>query len=146
MAKTFGSVGVHGEAAYYPTEDWNGTDPAVDDPYLHYVIGADYTFDDVFPGKDLFLLMEWVQEVQIPDRNTVYRFTDLDHLFRKSLFAKADLDLSDFSKLSLAGVYNFETEDWWLQPGASWSIADGLEFRAEIDLLGGPDDSFSAAS
>ncbi len=142
VATTFGSVGVHGEAAYYLTEDWSGMDPAIDDPYLHYVLGADYTFDDVFPEKDLFLLLEWSQEVQIPDRNTVYRFTDLNHIFRKSLFAKADMNLDDFSKLTLSGIYNIETEDWWLQADVGWSIADGLELQTNLDLLGGPDLSF----
>lgn len=142
VATTIGAIGVHGEAAYYLTEDWGGVNPAIDDPYLHYVVGADYTFDDVLPEKDLFLFVEWVQEVQIPDRNTVFRSTDLDHLFRKSLFAKADFELGEFSKLSLASVYNLETEDWWLQPGASWSITDGLKLQVDLDLLGGPDDSF----
>ncbi|GMQ82623.1 MAG: hypothetical protein BMS9Abin05_2078 [Rhodothermia bacterium] len=141
-ATTFGSLGVHGEAAYYLTEDWSGTDPAIDDPYLQYVIGADYTLTNVFPEKDLFLLVEWSQEVQVPDRNTVYRLTDLNHVFRKSLFAKADINLDEFSKVTVSGVYNIETEDWWLQSGANWSIADGLELRANLDLLGGPDGSF----
>lgn len=142
VATTFGAVGVHGEAAYYLTEDWSGADPAIDDPYLHYVVGADYTFDDVLSDNDLFLLVEWSQEIQVPDRNMTYRFTDLNHVFRQSLFGKADLDLGEFSKLSLAGVYNLETKDWWLQPGASWSITDGLELQVDLDLLGGPADSF----
>jgi hypothetical protein len=38
-------------------------------------------------------------------------------------------------------VYNFATEDWYLQPGVSWSFADGLELLVDVDLLGGPPES-----
>jgi hypothetical protein len=142
FATAFGGLGVRGEAAYYLTEDWDGTDPAIDDPYLQYVLGLDYTFRDVLPGKDLFVLMQWVQEVQMPDRNTVYRITDFNHLFRKSLMAKADLSLGEFVKLTFEGVVNLNTDDWWLRPGMEWSVTDGVKLLATADLLGGPQDSF----
>jgi hypothetical protein len=87
------------------------------------------------------LSVEWSQEIQIPDRGTSYRASDLNHVFRRSLFGKADLDLGEFSKLTLEGVYNFATEDWYLQPGVSWSFADGLELLVDVDLLGGPPES-----
>ena len=53
FATTVGGAGLHGEAAYYLTDDWDGTDPAVDDPYLHYVVGGDYTLDDLWRAYDL---------------------------------------------------------------------------------------------
>lgn len=142
FATTFGALGVRGEAAYYLTEDWSGTDPAIDDPYLQYAVGADYTFDGLLVGKDLFLLAEWVQELHLPDRSTVYRFTDLNHLFRRSVFARADLALGAFTDFVLDGTYNVATRDWWIQPGLVWSVTDGLALRADLDLTGGPDDAF----
>lgn len=142
FATAIGKLGAHGEAAYYITEDWRGLDPAIDDPYLQFVLGGDYTIRDLLPDKDLFLLLEWVQEVQVPDRNGTYRLTDLNHLFRKSLFARADLGLGEFAKLTLEGVANFATDDWWLRPGFWWSAADALEIVGRVDLLYGPDDSF----
>jgi hypothetical protein len=141
-ATTVGSIGLRGEAAYYLTEDWNGTDPAIDDPYLQYALGVDRTFSDLLPDKDLFVLLQWVQEVQIPDRQTVYRITDLNHVFRKSLMGKADLDFGEYTKLTSEGVFNVETEDWWVQLGLDKSIVDGVNLYAFIDLLGGPQDSF----
>ncbi len=142
FATAFGKVGTHGEASYYVTEDWSGTDPVIDDPYLQYAVGVDYTFRDVLPGKDLFLLLEWAQEVQIPDRGVTYGILDLNHIFRKTVFANADLGLGEFARLSLAGVVNIDTNDWWLQPGFWWSVADAIEISLRVDLLGGPDDSF----
>jgi len=142
FATALGSIGLHGEAAYYITSDWSGTKPDVDDPYLHYVIGVDHTIYDLVGDKDLFLLAEWSQEIQIPDRSTVYGFTDLEHLFRESLFGKADLSFTEFSKVTIEGFYNVETDDWWVRPGAAWSVWDGLEFRIGVDLIGGPGDSY----
>jgi hypothetical protein len=142
FATTFGRVGVHGEAAYYISDDWEGVDPAIDDPYLHYVFGLDYTLRDVVAGNDLFLLIEWSQEFQVPDRNTEYGIFDLRHVFRRSLIGNADLDLGAFAKLALKGVWNVYAGDWWLQPGFEWSVTDGVQVRAAVDLLGGPDDSF----
>ncbi|NIS45509.1 MAG: hypothetical protein GWN61_05650 [candidate division Zixibacteria bacterium] len=141
-ATAVGSIGLRGEAAYYLTEDWSGTDPAIDDPYLQYALGADRTFSDVLPGKDLFVLLQWVQEVQIPDRQTVYRITDLNHVFRKSVMGKADLSFGEYTKLTFEGIFNVETEDWWVQLGFDKSIVDGLNLFAIVDLLGGPQDSF----
>lgn len=81
--------------------------------------------------------------MQVPDRNTVYRFTDLNHVFRHSIFGsifgKAGLRIS---ALKLEGVYIIEMEDGYVQPGISWSVIDGLALAVDVDLLGGPDDSY----
>lgn len=54
---------------------------------------------------------------------------------------RVELSLSDFVDLTLTGVMNFETEDWWVQPGIEWSVNDGVQLDARVDLLSGPDDS-----
>lgn len=46
FAKNFGRWGVRGELAYYATQDKVGSDPAIKNPFLFYVIGADRTFFD----------------------------------------------------------------------------------------------------
>jgi hypothetical protein len=142
FATTFGRVGVHGEAAYYLTDDWDGSDPAIDDPYLQYTLGLDYTLKDVLADRDIALLLEWIHEVQVPDRGTTYTTTDLTHVFRESLFGKADFNLGEFAKVTLEGVWNTYAGDWWLQPGVDWSVTDGVQARVDLDLLGGPDESF----
>jgi hypothetical protein len=37
-----GTWEIRGEAAYFMTDDPHGTDPDIDDPYFHYVIGIDH--------------------------------------------------------------------------------------------------------
>ena len=44
FAGSIGSVGVWGEGAYFQTEDEEGEDPSLKNPYFQYVLGADYTF------------------------------------------------------------------------------------------------------
>lgn len=141
FATTFGGFGVRGEAAYFITENWDGTDPAIDTPYLQYVLGMDYTFRNVIAGNDLFLILEWAHDYQIPDRDVTIDVMNLNRIFRKSILSRAELSLGDFAALTLTGVMNFETDDWWLQPGIEWSVTDGVELDARVDLLGGPDDS-----
>ncbi len=142
FATVLSSVGLHGEAAYYLTEDWDGDDPAVDDPYLQFVLGADCTFADVLGKNDLFILLEWIQEAQVPDRDTDYRITDLNHAFRKTLVGKADLELGQNLKLTLMGVFNVYSDGWWAQPALEWLVKDGLQLTVLADLLGGPEGSF----
>ncbi len=142
FATIFGNVNIRGEAAYYITEDWEGKDPFADDPYFQYVLGADYTFQNIIADNDIFVLVEWVQEIQTPDRNTVYQITDLNHIFRKTIMGKLDFNFDDYSKLYVNYVWNILTKDWYIQPGIDVSITDGVQLRTSVDLLGGELDSF----
>lgn len=73
------------------------------------------------------------------------RATDLNHVFRKSIFGRVELGLGAFSSVDGEGVLNVATDDWYLQPGATRFVADGLELLLDLDLLGGPGDSSSGA-
>lgn len=142
LATTLGPVGVRGEAAYYLTEDWNGQDPAIDDPYVHVVAGADYTVRGLPGDRDLFLTAEWSREFQTPDRNTTYSVTDLNHIFRSAVLGRAELHLGAFSTLALDGAYDLAGDGWYARPGLEWSFADGLVLDARLDLPGGSADSY----
>lgn len=142
LATALGPLGLRAEAAYYLTEDWQGRDDLVDDPYLQYVIGVDYTLRRLIAGQDMFVLLQWVQEIQIPRRNTLYSLYDLNHVFRKSLLFKADLNLGAFSRFTFEGAYNIYGGDWWLRPGLDWGLADGIHLLVQADVMGGPQDSF----
>lgn len=145
LATNFGAFGIRSEAAYYLTEDWDGNDPAIDDPYFLYTIGVDRSFLNALAGNDLYVLVEWIHEVKVPARNTKYGTTDLNHVLRKSVVGKADLSIGDYKKVTLEGVLNLDNRDWWIRPGLSWSVTDGVQLLAELDLLGGPRDSFFGA-
>lgn len=44
FAGSIASVGVWGEGAFFLTEDDEGTDPEIKNPYLQLIVGTDYTF------------------------------------------------------------------------------------------------------
>ncbi len=44
FAGSIQSVGVWGEGAYFRTEDTEGIDPFIKNPYVQFVVGGDYTF------------------------------------------------------------------------------------------------------
>jgi hypothetical protein len=142
FATTFGPLGLRGEGAYYITQDWSGSDPAIDDPYLLYVLGLNYTFRNVFSDKDLFVLVQWIQEVQVPDRHSAYGLYDFNHIYRKTIMGKTELRLGTYTTIACLGVYNIWMKDWWVRPTIEWSVTDGVVLRASVDLLGGPDESF----
>ena len=101
IATAFGSWGFHGEGAVYTTEDGDGTDPSVEDPFIRYVVGADRRISNGVFGRDIFILIEWIQDVRLPNTGPGWAPSDLNHLFRKTLFAYVDLTLGDFSTLGL---------------------------------------------
>ncbi len=142
FATTLNKLGLRGEAAYYLTDDPDGSDPEIDDPFGQFVLGIDYTFRDIAPEKDLFVLVQWIREFRIDGQDQTYESTDLNHIFQHSLFGKIDLSLGTFAKVTAQGVYNLESEDWLVQPGLEWDIADGVQLRLATDMLGGARDTF----
>ncbi len=140
FSTTFGKWGIRGEAAYYFTADPKGKDPEVDDPYFQYVIGIDRTFSDLIGDNNLFVLIQWIQE--IPKSDVEYRNDDLNHIFQKSITARLEYELGTFSKIIMEGVYNFKNKDYYLRPNFTYNIADGVEMNVLGYILDGSADSF----
>ena len=138
LAFNAGKFSVRGEAAYFITEDWDGEKELIDDPYLQYVIGV----DRIFFGDKLFVLAQWIQELQVPDRNTTYSVYDLKHIFQKSVLGRVEYKLNDSFKFSVQGIYNIDNEDFWIQPAINWIIYDGIEFNLIYDHVEGSENSF----
>jgi hypothetical protein len=58
FASVAGSFGFWGEGGYFITEDHQGRDPNIKNPYIQYVIGADYDF-----GSNVKLNVQYYQEL-----------------------------------------------------------------------------------
>ncbi|MFQ6113561.1 MAG: hypothetical protein ACE5NG_05660, partial [bacterium] len=140
FATTLGKIGLRGEAAYFFTEDPDSKNPHIDDPYFQYVIGVDRTFSNLIVDHDLFVLVQWIQE--IPKTDVQYRKDDLNHIFQKSITAKLEYELGDFSRAILEGVYNFKRKDYYLRPKFTYDIADGTSLNIIGYILGGDSDTF----
>jgi hypothetical protein len=140
FSTTFGKWGIRGEAAYFITADPNGTNPEIDDPYFQYVMGIDRTFSNLIGENNLFVLIQWIQE--IPKYYTVYRNDDLNHVFQKSFTARMEYEFGAFSKIIIEGVYNIKNEDYYISPAFNYNIFDGVELKLSGEIFGGKADSF----
>ena len=126
-ASVAGSV-VRGEAAYTFTRDPVGSDPAVGNPSFEAVLGAEYTFGEVFTS------LQGILEVIGGDQGQ-----GNDISVRTALSARYDID-------NRTGV-----EGLWLQsltdgsgvvgPGLSYTFADGVTGEARAFVFYGGRDS-----
>ncbi len=139
FATTLGKFGLRGEAAWYYTDDPEGTDPEIDDPYGQYVIGLDRTFSDVFGGKNLFVLVQWIHEVT---NGEFAQSNPLSHIFQRAVSGRIELELGTYTSFALQGVYDLEREGYFLRPELSGNPADGITVTLTADLLAGADASF----
>lgn len=140
FSTTLGKVGLRGEGAYYFTEDPDGKDPEIDDPYFQYVIGLDRTFGNLMGENDLSVLIQWIQE--IPKNSTSRRKDDLNHIFQKSITARFEYELGEFSRLTMEAAYNIKGNDYYLRPKFSHDITDGVSLHIIGYILGGNSDTF----
>ncbi len=96
--------------------------------------------NDLISDNNLFVLLQWIQE--IPKNDVEYRKDDLNHIFRKSISGTFEYELGEFARLSLQGVYNIKSEDYYLRPNFSYNITDGVTLNIVGDILGGGSGSF----
>jgi hypothetical protein len=66
VARNYGRYGFRGEAAYFFTDDQNGHDPFVKNPYLYFVLGGDRTFFDNL-NVNLQFVGRWINNYVDPE-------------------------------------------------------------------------------
>lgn len=128
------------EAAYFYTEDSSGLREDKDDPYFHLVIGFDRSFNNLLFDKDLFFAVEWSQQEAKTDID--YESNDLRHLFDKTLFLKADIELSSDSELLFESLYDFSDEDYLIKLSHEYKMTEEIKLATNIFIMGGPQHSF----
>ncbi|NOU18589.1 MAG: hypothetical protein HOO91_13620 [Bacteroidales bacterium] len=141
LAKNIGSYGIRFESAYYLTKRIDKTKTTVDAPYCQYVLGIDRSFNSFLFGQNAYFLVQWIQEIQTPDRNIDYLVFDYNHLFRKTIMVKSDINIAEYFKFIINGFYDFKMENWVLQPGIEWSVCDGLKLNIDSNIMDGSSQS-----
>ena len=145
-ATTLSKLGLRGELAYTLTEDRDGTDPQIDDPYLRVVGGIDYNFVDLIKDWDLFTIVQYALDTEVPKHGKSNQegggVSSYRHFYQHAILLNAEFEFSEFSKLALQGIVNVEEGDYLLQPEFSWGLADGLNLTFGVDILGGGEDTF----
>ncbi len=131
FALPLGMLDFRGEAAFVITEDWEGDDISIRNPFFHYVLSAGYTFFDTLQTtiafsqkitKDFKKVSDYTYNVQLPDQSLDYydqAYTILlsplistqTSEYASTLVAAFSLPLfNDYLKASLATVYNFPSD------------------------------------
>ncbi|MFO7843162.1 MAG: hypothetical protein R6V16_05070, partial [Bacteroidales bacterium] len=139
FATVVADFGMHGEIAYYITEDIDDGALA-DGPFLRFIVGLDRTIFNVIGDNNIFIIFEWIHEYSFTGQE--FYSTDIKHLFQNALFSRLQLDIGAFANLYIQGVYNIDTQDLYIQPKFDYKIADGLTLEALIDVLNGKTSTF----
>ncbi|MBI5418249.1 hypothetical protein HZA55_09970 [Candidatus Poribacteria bacterium] len=142
---TFSQYGLRGEAAYIFTEDIKSKEATIDDPYLQMVLGIDRTYSDIFKDWDLFLLLQYALDKELPVHgieNQDEADAKFNHFYRQAGLFNSELKFSEFNKLILKGFRNLEKEDYIFQTEYIHKPQDVIELKVGFDLLGGMEDGF----
>jgi len=127
-------IGFRGESALFIPE--KGT--AANDRYLQTVVGIDKNV--TLGSSSLLLIAQYIYDYNI-EGNEYAKF-DVRHLFKNSIMANAEWSFNNGLSLNFVGVYNIDSEDFYLKPEISYTTPGGLKFIASADLLEGTDESF----
>lgn len=133
----FKGLNLRGEGAvvlpYKTTHDVG----SADDPRFLYVLGADYTFFDIFDKDDFTITLEFVHQIY----STRPRREDFTNPFQKTLFARLQYRLLDRLKIEFTSIYNFDNKGYYLQPKIKWEPIDNWVFELGGNFLDGPSDT-----
>lgn len=130
-------LNMKGEAAlvipYKSTHDVG----AADDLNFVYVVGADYTFFDLFDKDDLTITLEYVQQIN----STKPNWEDFADPFQNTIFGRIVYRFSERFNIELLGIYNFDNNGYYVQPEITWKPIEDLVFTFGGSILGGPSDT-----
>jgi hypothetical protein len=104
-------------------------------PYFQYVLGFDRTFSNVIGDKDIFVIIQWIHELE--SKNVEYSGKDFNHLFQENIMSRIEMELSRDIKFSLQAVYALKYEDFYIRPEFKYNISDGLNLSLSADILDG---------
>lgn len=135
FSTTISKMGLRGEVAYFITDGLLN-----DYSFLRYVIGLDKTFTDLIGYNNLYIIIQWAQEL-IQSDLTIPN-TDFIHLFRKSVLGQINLDVGMSAKLFAKGFYNIYSNELYIQPGLEYSLLDDLTLNILTDILHSKKDGF----
>jgi len=132
---TFGAWAVKGESAYFMTDDRDGTDPFVNNPYIETVAGVDY-----LPSTKLSLTGQIVHNYTLQYNENVESMNPMGKSSQQTFSSaiRAQWEVIDYVDFQLINVYNFEHEDYFVLSFFNWDMADGIGLTVGGLLFDGP--------
>ncbi len=147
FARNFGRFGVRGEAAYVHTQDPDGNDPFLKNPYLYYVLGVDH---DV--TEDLNVNLQAYQRL-IVNYQDPFQFQDpvtrnvavLNTIFNQQMDRVQEgfsgrIKATAWNKTleaELLGVFEVNRASYFLRPSVAYAFTDTWKGFTGVDIFGG---------
>jgi hypothetical protein len=147
FARTFGRIGVRGEGAYVHTQNPDGSNPFLKNPYVYYVLGADH---DV--TEDLNVNLQAYQRLIINFKDT-FQFQDpvtrntavLNVIFNQQMDRVQEgfsgrIKATAWNKTleaELLGVYEVNRGSFFLRPSVAYAFTDTWKGFAGWDIFNG---------
>ncbi len=142
---TFDQWAIKGEGAYYLTKDRNGKDIELQNPYIKYVLGADY-----LPTADLTLNLQFIQTILLKFDKSYERaarqqlgmpLSTMPDKYSQSVSGRLQYQLGDFTSVQLISVYNLKDGDYFILPILNYALQDGLNIYGGATLFEGSKNS-----
>ncbi len=141
--RTFGRWSLKGEAAYFLTEDRDGSNTQVDNPHLQYVLGSDVTFSDNFSFN-----LQWSQDIKDkfnPDLEKSVTETQQAPSSQYRITSSTSFVINwtpfDYISSQLIGVYNLKDRDSFLLGFINYELSDGINMALGGLFFSGPENS-----
>lgn len=139
FATQFGKLGLRGETGYFVF------DGNMDDDFVQYVLGLDYTFSDVIGDDDVHLLLQYAGEIVAREGNLV--IPGLSSSIGRALSSAITMDLSyefsEFLEITLDLIYLTDSNDsFLLRPKLKYEHSDRLTLTLQFDIPQGSRGTF----
>ncbi len=147
FATSLASVGFWGEGAYFLTEDHEGTDQNNKNPYIQFVLGADYQFRSNFK-----LNIQYFREIVTKTDDEAEKTSEEDMLsklgiglpLKEALTCRLEKKFGQAEELKaeLFGIYDLKDNGIMFVPRFFYSPEDGLNFEIGYNIFAGDSESF----
>ncbi len=142
---TFDKLAFKGEAAWFLTGDRDGKDIDAENPYLKYVLGADYNFSDRFSLNAQFIQtirLKYDREYEEQTRRDRHMsLNNVPEQYVQSFSGRMQYRWNDFLSLQFVSVMNLKDSDYFVLPIVSYAYADAINLYFGATLFGGPENS-----
>ena len=139
FSKAFKKFGLKGEAALKILSS-PGDNAQVETAYLEYIIGIEHTFSQLLFQKNLRVLLQWVQQINL--ENQALASDNVRFFLQKAISLRTELVLNYFSSFTIQTFYNIADKNVYLRPSLKYRILDGWTTTIQGDLLFGKASGF----
>jgi Protein of unknown function (DUF1302) len=136
-----GKLGLHMEVAFFDIDD-TGEDVGIgDQDYTAYVVGAEWSIEDLIGEHDLQLSLEYAGEIKDDEDDRIY----INRIYMDALLFRLQYTVDYRLSFEVRGAVNLDNESSHTHLEARYRWSDNWVATLGVDLLDGPEDTFFGA-